>query len=211
MSCPLCRVRRPRRFCPGLGDDICALCCGTEREVTVDCPLDCGYLREARKHEKLVPLDLERVPNRDIRLSEGFLEEHEPLTAFLGRAVANAAFTVQGAADLDVREALEGLAQTYRTLQSGVYYESRPGSPLAAAIFDAAQAAVPEFRRREQQEWGISRTRDADVLGIWVFLQHLGLGNNNGRRRGRTFLDLLWELYAGGAAPPRPASSLILP
>ena len=99
MSCPLCRLRRPRRFCPGVEKDICALCCGTEREVTVDCPLDCEYLLEARKHEKLAPLDPERIPNRDIRVSEGFLEEHEPLAAFLGGAVANAAFTVQGAAD----------------------------------------------------------------------------------------------------------------
>jgi hypothetical protein len=194
-----------------LGKDICARCCGAEREVTVDCPLDCEYLREARKHEKLAPVDPEQVPNRDIRVSESFLEEHEPLTAFLGRAVANAAFTVPGAADRDVREAMEGLVQTYRTLQSGVVYETRPVNPLAAAIYDAAQSAVPEFRRREQGEFGMSRTRDADVLGVWVFLERLGLSNDNGRRRGRTFLGLLWEFYGGGEAPPRPASSLILP
>jgi hypothetical protein len=211
MNCPLCRVRRPRRFCPGLGKDICALCCGTEREVTVDCPLDCEYLREARKHEKLAPLDADQVPNRDIRVSDEFMEQHQPLNAFLGRAIANAALSVPGAADPDVREAMESLVQTYRTLQSGVVYETRPASPLAAAIYDAAQAAVPEFRRLEQQKFGMTRTRDADVLGIWVFLQHLALGSNNGRPRGRTFLDLLWDFYGGGAAPPRPASSLILP
>jgi hypothetical protein len=49
------------------------------------------------------------------------------------------------------------------------------------------------------------------VLGIWVFLQRLGLANDNGRRRGRTFLDLLREFYGGGTTPPRPMSSLILP
>jgi hypothetical protein len=211
MSCPLCGVRRPRRFCPGIGKDICAPCCGAEREVTVDCPLDCEYLREARKHEKLPPLDAEAIPNRDIRVSEDFLEEHEPLTAFLGRAAAQAAFTVPGAVDADVRDAMASLVQTYRTLASGVVYESRPVNPLAAAIYSAAQAAVPEFRRREQEEFGMSRTRDADVLGIWVFLQRLGLNNDNGRRRGRMFLDLLWRFYGGGEAPPRPASSLILP
>jgi hypothetical protein len=210
MSCPLCRVRRPRRFCPGVAKDICAPCCGAEREVTVDCPLDCEYLREARKHERFATVDPERVPNRDIRISEDFLREHEPLAAFLGSAVAHAALAVPGAADPDVRDAMESLVQTSRTLQSGVVYESRPGNPLAAAIFDAAQAAVPEFRRLEQQEWGIARTRDADVLGIWVFLQRLALSNDNGRRRGRAFVDLIWELYGGGA-PPRPASSLILP
>jgi hypothetical protein len=57
----------------------------------------------------------------------------------------------------------------------------------------------------------MSRTRDADVLGIWVFLQRLGLANDNGRRLGRTFLDLLREFYGGRATPPRPMSSLILP
>ena len=179
--------------------------------MTVDCPLDCEYLREARKHEKLAPLDAESVPNRDIRISEDFLKEHEPLAAFLGRAVADAAFSAPGSADCDTREALESLVQTYRTLQSGVVYETRPVNPLAAAIYDAAQAAVPEFRRLEQQKWGMSRTRDADVLGILVFLQHLGLAHDNRRRRGRTFLDLLWEFYGDEAAPPRPASSLILP
>jgi hypothetical protein len=187
------------------------LCCGTEREVTVDCPLDCEYLREARKHEKLAALDPEQVPNRDIRVSERFLEEHEALAAFLGRAVATAALAAPGASDPDAREAIGSLVQTYRTLQSGVVYDTRPGSPLAGAIYDAAQAAVPEFRRLEQQEFGMSRTRDADVLGIWVFLQHLALGNDNGRARGRTFLDLLWALYGGGETPPRPASSLIFP
>jgi hypothetical protein len=125
--------------------------------------------------------------------------------------VANAAFGVPGAADPDVREALASLVQTFRTLQSGVVYETRPSNALAAAIFDSAQAAVPEFRKLEQQEWGMSRTRDADVLGIWVFFERLALDNDNGRRRGRTFLDLLWQFYGGGAAPPRPASSLLLP
>jgi hypothetical protein len=194
-----------------MGKDICAPCCGAEREVTVDCPLDCEYLREARKHEKLATFDAEHDPNRDIRVSERFLAEHEQLGAFLGRAVANTALGVPGAADPDVREALASLVQTFRTLQSGVVYETRPANPLAAAIFDAAQAAVPEFRKLEQQEFGMARTRDADVLGIWVFFERLALDNDNQRRRGRTFLDLLWQFYGGGAPPPRPASSLLLP
>ena len=55
MACALCETRRPRRFCPGVRGDICTLCCGSEREVSVACPLDCEYLREAHKHEKPVP------------------------------------------------------------------------------------------------------------------------------------------------------------
>jgi len=52
MECAICQTRRPRRFCPGVRGEICSLCCGAEREVTVDCPLDCEFLREARRHEK---------------------------------------------------------------------------------------------------------------------------------------------------------------
>ena len=33
--------------------------------------------------------------------------------------------------------------------------------------------------------------RDADVLGVLVFLERLELQHNNGRRRGRAFLDFL--------------------
>jgi len=211
MACRLCHLRRPRRFCPGIGSDICAPCCGTARETTIDCPLDFEYLREARKREKPAPFDPETAPDRDIRVTEQFLREHEPLAIFLAREVANAGFAVPGAADPDVREALAALARTFRTLESGVIYERRPENPRAAAIYEAAQAAVPEFRRREQQEFGMQRTRDADVLGVWVFLERLGLANDHGRPRGRAFLEMLWGAYGEGAPSPRPASSLILP
>ena len=33
--------------------------------------------------------------------------------------------------------------------------------------------------------------RDADVLGVLVFLQRLELQHSNGRRKGRAFLDFL--------------------
>ena len=54
--CAICHTRRPRRYCPGVRGHICPVCCGTERENTVSCPLDCPYLREARVREK------ERIP-----------------------------------------------------------------------------------------------------------------------------------------------------
>lgn len=179
--------------------------------MTVDCPLDCEYLREARKHEKLPQPDPEAEPDRDIRVTESFLRENEPLAVYLARALTSAALGVPGGADVDVRDALAALVQTFRTLQSGVVYASRPENPRAAAIFEAAQTAVPEFRKLEEQELGLARTRDSDVLGILVFLRRLAAANDNGRPRGRAFLDLMWEAYGGGAPPPRPASSLILP
>jgi hypothetical protein len=212
MTCAICETRRPRRFCPGVRGEICSLCCGTEREVSVNCPLDCEYLRDARKHEKPAGVDQAQVPNRDIRVTERFLEEHNDLLMFLGGLAAAGAFETEGTVDFDVREALEALVRTYRTLQSGVYYESLPANPLAAGIYRKVQQGMEEARQRETQQLGMSKTRDADVLGTLVFLQRLEYDRNNGRKRGRAFLDFLRGIYESSrdaaAAPP---TSLILP
>ena len=210
MACAICDTRRPRRFCPGVRGEICSICCGNEREVTVACPLDCEFLQEARRHEK--PVEPVEIPNRDIQVSEKLLDENANLLAFLSTTILHAAGETPDVIDYDVRDALESLIRTYRTLQSGVYYESRPANPLAAQIYGVLQQAVAEYRQAEQQQLGMTKTRDAAVLGMLVFLQHFELHQNNGRRRGRAFIDAMRRFYSGGPEPETaPASSLILP
>jgi hypothetical protein len=153
--------------------DICTLCCGKEREVTVDCPLDCPFLQEARKHERAQPLNPDEVPNRDVRITEEFLGEHDDLLLNAAKSLMLAAFDTPGAVDGDVRDALDALIRTQRTLQSGVYYETRPDNALANLIYSATQAGLEEFRKKEREDLGMSHTRDGDVLGILVFLQRL--------------------------------------
>jgi len=212
MTCAICETRRPKRFCPGIGGEICTICCGTEREVTVTCPLDCEFLLEARQRDKPVPFDPKQLPNRDIRVPEKFLHDHQVLLAFLGQALARAALATPGAVDLDVRDALDALIRTYRTLESGVYYDTVPQGPVAANVYRMVQHRIGEFRQAEQQKFGNSRTRDADVLGLLVFLQRLELTRSNGRSRGRAFLGALQGFYEGGSvSEPSPPSSLILP
>ena len=126
MECAICHTRRPRRFCPGVRGEICSLCCGTEREVSVDCPLECEFLREARRREKPPEPSAAELPNRDIQVSERLLRDNEPLLAFLSVTIFQTAMQVPGVVDHDVLDALDGLIRTYRSLQSGVYYESRP-------------------------------------------------------------------------------------
>ena len=212
MACAICQSRRPRRFCPGVRGDICTICCGTEREETVFCPLDCEYLREAHKHEKPASPQPSDVPNRDIRISEEFLHKNEELLAYLSQALPDAAMRISDAVDFDVREALEALVRTYRALQNGVYYENRPNNPIAARICAATQERIAEYRRAELEQWGMPKTRDADVLGALVFLQRLEIDRNNGRRRGRAYLAFLKELDPSQDRRIAPArSSLVLP
>src|SRR5262249_45913673 len=131
--CKICKKKRARRYCPGVGGEICPACCGTERENTIDCPSHCEYLQEARLRERPAPPSAEDLPNKDIRLSEKFLEEHEPLIVWFGLALAKG-MERDKAVDNDAREALASLIQSYKTLQSGLIYESRPQNPYAAGI-----------------------------------------------------------------------------
>ena len=180
--------------------------------MTVSCPLDCEYLLQAREHERPVGIDPEHVPNRDIDVSERILRQNEPLVYFMGKALGQAMMTTRGAVDSDAREALESLIRTYRTLQSGVYYESRPDNPVAGEIYGKAQQALAEFRRRETQESGMTKTRDAHVLATLVYFQRVALNQNNSRPRGRGFLSVLVNLYGAPAAPAGTSeSALILP
>jgi hypothetical protein len=188
--CKICEKKRARRSCPGVGGEICPTCCGTEREITVDCPSDCEFLIEARLREKPPELTAEQIPNLDIKLDEDFLRQHEELVLTLSLAFTRAMVN-EKAVDQDAREALDALIRTYRTLDSGLIYESRPQNPYAAALTDALKSAAEELAKATAEREGMQTLRDADVLGTLVFLQRLELQHANGRRRGRAFLDFL--------------------
>jgi len=212
MACAICHTRRPRRFCLGVQGEICSLCCGAEREITVDCPLACEYLREAHKHEKPIPIDPETLPNRDIKVSEQFLADNEEFLIAVASSLVRAALRRPEVIDYDIREALDAAIRTHRTLQSGLYYESLPANPLAAGLSRALRDAIAEFRKDEFERLGIHKTRESVTLGLLVFLQHFELSLNNGRRRGRAFLDALADFYGVESEDEPPAtSSLLLP
>lgn len=191
VSCRICENRKPRRYCPGVHGDICAPCCGEQREVTIDCPLDCSYLVEARKHEQRPTMALEDFPNQDVRITEAFLERNQILFLMLSATVLRAGLDNPGVVDSDVRDALQALIRTYRTRQSGLIYETRSPNPYAAAVQARVEEAVEAFRRDVAERTGMHQVRDAEVLGGLVFLERLELQHNNGRRRGRAFLSFL--------------------
>lgn len=140
--------------------------------------------------ETAPPVNEADVPNRDIRLTEQFLHDREPVLFAMAIALRRA-MEERRAVDFDAREALAALIRTYRTLESGLVYETQPANPYAAAILDRLKESIENLRKGLQAEAGMPVLRDADVLGILVFLERLELQHNNGRRRGRAFLDFL--------------------
>ncbi len=202
MKCKICGIRRPRRYCPGVSGDICPQCCGTEREVTISCPFDCEYLREARKRDKHRPVSDAALPDSDINVTEQFMRDQERLSLFLSMAVLRAALSTAGAVDNDVREAIDAAIRTYRTMGSGLIYETKPTNPVAGAVSESIQLAAREFQKEQT-------VRDVDILGVLVFIRRIEAQDNNGRPKGRAFIDLL-RGYFPEAVPPAAATSLIL-
>lgn len=203
-KCHLCETRPPRRACPALGRDICPVCCGEQREESIDCPLDCPHLREARRHERAPARNPAALPNADIEVTERFLAENEPLVVLAGRVLAIAALQTPGAADSDLRDALDSLTRTYRTASSGLIYESRPSNRIADAIVERVQKEIAGFRERVAQQSGVHSVHDRDLLGSLVFWQRMEWHRNNGRRKGRAFLESLIGLLPPPPPPENP-------
>ena len=211
MTCSICEARKAKRFCPALRSEICPQCCGKEREQTLDCPLDCQYLTESREHEKKAGLDPETFPYKEIRISESFLRENEELLTSLAQFVLGAAMQTPGAVDQDVREALDALVRTYKSLESGVYYQSMPQSPVGQAIVIQVEEMLRHFREEEAEQSGITRTRDVDVLGVLVFLLRLATDEDNSRKRGRRFMDFLLRHFEPAMAQAQQAPLIVQP
>jgi hypothetical protein len=198
VPCAICNIRKQRRSCPAVHGEICTICCATEREQTIDCPLDCSYLREAHEHEKAAELDIASVPNQDIEITEEFLEENQILMAFVAVALFEGAMQSKGATDWDIREALAALVAGYRALHNGLYIETRPVNPYAGAIADRLHKQIAAVTEEEKKSGGGGTIRDSAILAILAFFQRLEYSRNNGRKRSRAFLDLLSGFYQPG-------------
>ena len=81
---------------------------------------------------------------------------------------------------------------------------------IFAAIYDRMQAAIEEFRKTAAQQSAMPSVRDADLLGMFVFLQRMEIQQRNGRRLGRAFIDFLREHFPQTGQPIEPATSLIV-
>src|SRR3982074_3119562 len=87
--CPICEKRKGARFCPAKGETICAVCCGTGREVTIDCAPDCSHLLAANRYEDEHPRSLPPdTPLLDINLPSDVVHTQQQLMAALAFTVA---------------------------------------------------------------------------------------------------------------------------
>jgi hypothetical protein len=208
--CKICGKRRAKRFCPAVNGEICPVCCGTEREVSLSCPLECEYLQEGHRREKPVAVSEKELAYPEIRITEEFVREHEELLLFCVYSLVQAALRTPGAIDADVMSALEALIQTHRTLESGLVYQTRAENAIAAAVQAGFTASLANYQKLREEREGLSQARNAEILAVLVFLYRVGQGNQNGRPRGRMFLDLLRHMTPEQEQVDERAPSIIL-
>jgi hypothetical protein len=206
--CKLCGKRRARRRCPAVHGDICTICCGTEREVSLSCPLECEFLQEAHRREKPILVDEKELSDPDVPVTEEFLRDHEELLLFCMVSLVHAALRTASATDADALEALEALIKTYRTAESGLLYETRPVNTIAASVQRALSESLADYQKVRAERESLY-FRNAEILAVLVFLRRMGQQNQNGRPRGRMYLDLLKQTTPATAGAER-APSLIV-
>jgi len=213
LSCAICHERKEKRFCPAVHDKICPICCGTEREVTLDCPGECPYLQQARKNENMNHLrELDRdalMP--DVEVPDSFMYEREALLGGMSVAIAQAGRRDRQIYDRDVIAALTAMAKTYETqVKSGLIYEQPTTSAAQHAIAAEISKMLQEMRKVEEQHRGYSTIKDSDVLKALVFSLRLALGKTSGRPKSRAFLDFLFANFPEKAAAGAPEGSRII-
>jgi hypothetical protein len=217
LPCAICNKRKEKRFCPAVHGRICPQCCGEQREVTLDCPIDCVYLQQAREHEKPRPigkLDQGALFPR-IEIGQQFLYEQEHLVLGLSYALAKSAQSDRDIRDSDLISVLSTLARSYETLAgSGLHYEARVTNLTHQAVASEVQKMVKEYREAEQKHLGYSRLHDSDVLRALVFLLRMAYTRTSGRPKSRAFVDFLFRQFPetqSAIAAPQEANRIIIP
>lgn len=213
MVCTICQKRPAKRFCPALGEKICPICCGKEREVTIDCHSDCPYLVSARRYEAehRKPLPEEELPYREVEFAPDFVYDHWVVVTTLASTILGFKLQNRSLSDSSTYAAIESLAETYRTLGTGIYYERPPDSPVARGLYGQLAESVEKFRKQEADRTGLSSAlKDSEVFRLLVFLLRICKQETNGRPRSRAFLDFLHSRFPLPAAE-RETSRIIMP
>jgi hypothetical protein len=163
--CPLCGVRKARRACPALHQEICAVCCGTKRLTEIRCPPTCGYLQSARSHPAAA---VRRRDERELRffasVLQGTSEKQRAIFALLQTVIArHAASAIPKLVDKDVVDAAGALAGSFETASRGIIYDqqptSLPGQRLAADLRQQIEQALHASQRPVDHDLAVALRR----------------------------------------------------
>ena len=207
-NCPLCSKRSAKRYCPAIAEQICPVCCGTKREIEIDCPSSCAYLKASRSYELEKPIpDSEiaaKVHNYDSRFFERYYSVLDGVThAIIGEHMASRELV-----DRDVIGVFDALKTTMKTLSSGIYYESLPEGLVRQSLFRRLKAVFDELMQPDPS--GVRpMLKASEAADIIDFITITAQANSSIRPKSRRYLDWITEKF--GDRLQTESGGLILP
>ncbi len=115
----------------------------------MDCPSDCSYLITAHRyedqHQRALPED---TPLLDAKVSQDAIYAHQNLLSGIAFTVAKFSAAHPATTDLDVLAAVQALAETTKTLSSGIIYEKPPEAPLPRDLYASLAAFLSEAKQQ---------------------------------------------------------------
>jgi hypothetical protein len=208
--CPLCEGRKAKRFCPAKATQICPVCCGEKREREITCPADCVYLQSGREYET------ERLAKRSPSLARtprlwepAFLQRYYGITLSIWNILSEQRGRLVEIVDQDVQLALEGLLKTYRTLDSGIYYDHAPASYCAKSIYEAVKTYMD--KTHSSLDESVPRLKVSEIRDCLQLQQELFDAIALPRPKSRAFLDHIQSNVSQGLPPQSQQSSIIIP
>jgi hypothetical protein len=220
MTCPLCRQRKAKRLCPGKGYEICTVCCGTKRNVEIECPPTCVYLESSVRHPAaavkrqqehdliLLMSALGRVTEPQLQLFfliQSFILRFDEGTPDAPSHLLVGATSGARLTDADVADAAGALAESFETAARGVVYEPQAEAVRGEGLRRELKAFLSEIGRGGGARF---ERGAAEVLrGVERGARHVPPG-----LEGPTaYLDLAGRILQERGPQPQSRSPLILP
>ncbi len=210
--CPICNKHKAKRLCPAKAETICPTCCGREREVTIDCPSECTYLIASREFGgDRKEIDWSKMPFPEERPSQALIGSHQSFILDLFFAIGRFATENPELVDSDAQGSLQALAEAYRTLSSGIYFEKPPDYRIQRELYGRLKEAINVFKKEEMRRGAIFSIRDSEVRDCLVFLAQTSVIRTNGRPKGRAFLDFIRGQFDLKQFSKSSSSAIVLP
>ena len=131
--------------------------------------------------------------------------------AAIAFAIAKFCAAQPNAVDNDILAALAALAQTYKTLSSGLIYEKPPQAAVPGELYAALTAFLDDIKKQQAGSGASASLRDAEVFHLLVFLYRMGLLRTNERPRSRMFIEFLRSQFPQAPEVKREESRIIIP
>jgi hypothetical protein len=165
--------------------------------------------RWEQSHPK--PIAEGEVPFPDVSFPADLIHTRQAVLSGLGYTVLIYEADQRSLADSDVFAAVQAMAETRRTLLSGIYYEKPPEIPVAAGLYTALAKFIEEEKKHAAEHPESPALKDTEIFHLLVFFLRFGRLRSNGRPRTRAFIEFLRSQFPSEVAVPKEEPRIILP